>query len=145
MRENQVRKLVSTPKQVFHISDDNGNKKDFVVRQTDKAVLFTAEDIEAVLDACQTVIEEALKRGDPINIRGFGTLGLKYRKTRATKVPGTDRWVTVEPRYIPKFTFGNDLRMCAKVYELSLSDHNLNDALPVFDDDDPEDGDEDAD
>lgn len=135
MRENNVRKHVSSPKHVFHISDDDGNKKDFVVRRTDKNVLFTLDDIDAMLDACVYVICEALKKGEPISIKGFGTLGLKYRKQRATKRPGTDEWVDVEARYIPKFSFGNDLRMCAKIYELSLKDGILSNPLPLPDED----------
>lgn len=140
MRENNVRKPVSSPKQVFHISDDDGNTKDFVIRKTDKSVLFTADDVEAIVDACLFVIEDAMKRGEPVSIRGFGTLGLKYRKPRATKKLGTDEWVDIDARYIPKFTFGNDLRMCAKVYELSLQDNVLSEPLPVFDESDDETG-----
>lgn len=138
MRENNVRKPVSSPKQVFHISDDDGNTKDFVIRKTDKSVLFTADDVEAIVDACLFVIEDAMKRGESVSIRGFGTLGLKYRKPRATKKLGTDEWVDIDARYIPKFTFGNDLRMCAKVYELSLQDNVLSEPLPVFDELDDE-------
>lgn len=141
MREKNIRKLVSSPKHVFHISDDEGNKKDFVVRQIDKGVQFTTEDVEAVLDTCMQIIEEAIKRGDPVSIRGFGTLGLKYRKSRVTKMPGTGERIDVGSRFVPKFTFGNDLRMCAKVYELSLADKQIDIALPVFD----EGGEEDAD
>jgi len=140
MRENNVRKPVSSPKQVFHISDDDGNTKDFVIRKTDKSVLFTADDVEAIVDACLFVIEEAMKRGEPVSIRGFGTLGLKYRKPRATKKLGTDEWVDIDARYVPKFTFGNDLRMCAKVYELSLQDNVLSNPLPVFDESNDETG-----
>lgn len=141
MRENNIRKPVSSPKQVFHISDDEGNKKDFVVKKTDKSVLFTVDDVEAVVDACLYVIEESLKRGEPVSIRGFGSLGLKYRKPRATKRPGTEEWVDVEARYVPKFSFGNDLRMCAKVYELSLGDGLIGAELPIFDDTEETDGD----
>ena len=140
MRENNVRQPVSSPKQVFHISDDDGNTKDFVVKKTDKSVIFTADDIEAVLDAALYVIEESLKRGEPVSIRGFGSLGLKYRKPRATKKMGTGEWVEIDARYIPKFSFGNDLRLCAKIYELSLNDSNPETNFPIIDDADETDG-----
>jgi len=145
MRANGIRKLVSLPKQVFHISDDEGNQKDFIVKKTDKGVLFTTDDIEAILDTCLEVIEEAMKRGEPVSVRGFGTLGLKYRKPRATKIPGTEEWVDVESRYIPKFCFGSTLRMCAKIYELSLADRNLDAPLPMIEERDEADGAADAD
>lgn len=142
MRENNMRKPVSLPKQVLHISDDEGNIKDFVVKKADKNVLYTVGDVEAVVDACVAVIEEALRNGESVSLKGFGTLGLQYRKPRATKIPLTDEWVKVEGRYIPKFSFGNDLRKCANLFEMSLKDRDINAPLPIFDDpDDETDGD----
>ena len=140
MRINNIRKPVLLPKKVLHISDDDGNKKDFIVKSSDKNVLFTVDDIENVVDALIQVIEESLKVGEPVTVQGFGTLGLKYRKARETKQVGTDDWIDVEARYIPKFSFGNNLRMCAKLYELSLQDLKLNEPLPIFDDGDDDDG-----
>lgn len=122
LRENNIKKPVSVPKQVFHISDDEGNTKDFTVKKTDKKVIYTIDDVGVIVDACLCVIQNALKRGEPVSIHGFGSLGLHYRKPRMTKQIGTDNDVTIEGRYVPKFSFGNDLRMCAKVYELSLGD-----------------------
>ena len=123
MRENNIRKPVSSPKQVFHISDDEGNSKDFVIRKTDKSVIYTIDDVEAVLDTCIEVIKDALTRGEEITVRGFGTLALKYRKARSTRLLGKDKQIIdVQARYVPKFAFGNDLRMCAKLFELSLGE-----------------------
>lgn len=135
LRTNDIKKPVSIPKQVFHISDDEGNSKDFTVKKTDKSVQYTKDDVTAIVDACSYVIQESLKRGEPINFRGFGTLGLNYRKPRATKCVGTEEDVVIEGRYVPKFSFGNDLRMCAKIYELSLKD-KLCEPEPVYDETD---------
>ncbi len=122
LHDNNTRKPVTTPKQVFHISDDEGNKKDFVVRKTDKAVLYTTSDVTAILDACMSVIEDAIKRGEEVSVYGFGSLGVHRRAARTTKHPDTGEIVEVKARYVPKFSFGNNLRMAAKVYELSLDD-----------------------
>lgn len=135
LRTNDIKKPVSIPKQVFHISDDEGNSKDFTVKKTDKSVQYTKDDVTAIVDACLYVIQESLRRGEPINFRGFGTLGLNYRKPRATKCVGTEEDVVIEGRYVPKFSFGNDLRMCAKIYELSLKD-KLYEPEPVYDETD---------
>lgn len=135
LRTNDIKKPVSIPKQVFHISDDEGNSKDFTIKKTDKAVLYTKDDVATILEACLYVIQESLKQGESINFRGFGTLGLNYRKPRATKRVNTDEEVVIEGRYVPKFTFGNDLRMCAKMYELSLND-KLNEQKQVYDETD---------
>lgn len=132
LRANNIKKPVSVPKQVFHISDDEGNSKAFTIKKTDKAVLYTKDDVTAIVDACLYVIQESLKQGEPINFRGFGTLKLNYRKPRVTKCVGTEEDVIIQGRYIPKFSFGNDLRMCAKIYELSLND-KLCETEPVYD------------
>lgn len=126
MRENDIRKPVSSQKQVFHISDDEGNSKDFVVKKTDKGVLFTYDDVEAVMDTCLAVIGDSLKRGESVSIRGFGTLSLNYRKPRVNKHPVTHEEVEVSGRYVPKFESGKDLKMCAKMYELSLEERLTN-------------------
>lgn len=137
MRENNIKKPVYARKQVFRISDDSGNAKDFVIKQNDIGVSYTIDDIEAVLDACIYVIQEALKRGESITVRGFGSLGLNYRKARMTKHPSTGETVDIDAHYVPKFVSGNDLKMCAKIYELSIGEKLQE--LPPFDD---EDGDE---
>lgn len=122
LREKNIRKPVYAQKHVLHVSDDDGNSKDFIIKKKDTAILFTKDDVEKILDACIGIIEDSLKRGEEINIRGFGTLAVHHRKARSTIHPVTGEYIDVEARYIPKFTFGNELRMCAKVYELSLND-----------------------
>lgn len=130
MRENDIRKPISMPKQVFHISDDEGNQKDFVLQKKDKTAIFTVDDVDAVINTCLYVIGEALKKGDHVSVRGFGEIGLKYRKPRTLRHVETGEEVRAEGRYVPKFTFGNDLRMCAKVYELSLADKEMEEEEP---------------
>lgn len=137
LRNNNIRKPVSTPKQVFHISDDEGNHKDFVVRKTDKTVLYNAADVTAIVDACLSVVEDAIKHGEEVYLHGFGTLGVHKRAARTTKHPDTGELVEVSERYVPKFYFGNNLRMAAKLYELSL-DENQESSVLISDEEDDE-------
>ena len=125
LRENDVRKYVCTPKHVFHISDDEGNTKDFIIKRTEKEVLFTVPDITIILDTCLAVIEDALQKGEEVSLHGFGSFALKHRAARRTKRPDTGEWIDIESRYTPKFSFGNDLRIAAKLYELSLKENAL--------------------
>ena len=122
LRKENTRKPISIPKQVFHISDNEGNSKEFSVKKTEKSVLYTRDDVATILDACISIIEDSLKRGEPISVHGFGTLGLVYRKPRTTKCVNTDHDILVEGRYIPRFHFGDRLRVCAKLYEMSLNE-----------------------
>ena len=140
LRDRNIRKTVRTKKHTFHISDDEGHSKDFVIKQSDKDVLYTAEDIEAIVDGCAQVIVDAIKSGESVSVRGIGTLGLKYRVARATKIPGTEDWVDVAGRYTPKFTSGDLLRHAAKMYEMNLSDAQYKDEDIVTETDDDEDG-----
>lgn len=134
LKDNDMTKPISIPKQVLHISDDEGNKKDFSVKKTDKSVIYTSEDVEGIINACIEVVKDALRNGDNVSIKGFGTIGLNYRKPRRTKQFGTNKDLIIEGRYVPKFAFGNDLRMCAKLYELSLDDR-LSDPEPFLNED----------
>ena len=122
LRDNNIRKPISVPKHVFHISDDDGNEKDFVVKKTDKTAIYTVEDVDAIIRAFELIVADAIKRGDTVSIRGFGSFGLHYRKARTAIHPDTGENVVVPARYVPKFTFGNTLRKSARVYEASLND-----------------------
>lgn len=121
LRENNIRKPVSSPKHVFHISDDCGNSKDFVVKQSDKNTLFTVIDIENIVDTCLSVVADLLKNGDTLSIRGFGTLGLRYRKGRKMKDTNGE-WIECPPGFMPKFTCGNELKRSAKMYEVAMQE-----------------------
>lgn len=123
LRENNMRKPVSVKKHTFHITDDEGNSADFNIKQRDKAVLYTVDDATNVIDACLAVILDAIRKGEEINIKGFGCLGLHYRAARRTKEPNSGEWCEIEARYVPKFAYGNDLRMAARLYEVNLAEH----------------------
>ena len=136
LREVDARKPVRIPKQVLHISDDEGNHKDFVVKKVDKNVIYTAEDVETILDACQYVIQEALKVGEEVSLRGFGVFGIKYRKPRVVKNVLDDQLIEVDGHYVPSFTSGNDLKRSVQVYAQALADKEINRPLPIFSDED---------
>lgn len=135
LKANDLRKPVSIPKQTYYISDDEGNARSFSVKKKDKNILFTIEDVKAIVNACIEVIEDCLKRGEPISFSNFGTLGLKYRKPRQVKPFNSEDKVEIEGRFIPKFSFGKDLRLCAKLYEMSLKDRINNVNIEDEDDD----------
>ena len=92
LQGNDIRKHVAAQKTTLHISDDYGNQSDFIIKKSSRGLLFTNKDVSTILDAVLAVVEDSLKRGE------------------------------VVARYVPKFNFGNLLRMAAKVYEMSLVD-----------------------
>ena len=120
LRERGIRKPVKVPRQVFHITDDEGNQKDFIVRKTDKTVMYNIEDITAVLDACLSVIEQTLEHGEEVGIHGFGNFSMRNRSARATFHPVTGQPVEIEAHHVLKFSPGKNLKLAAKLYEAHL-------------------------
>lgn len=120
--KSNKRKKFHVPKHTLHISDDDGNTKNFTIKGVDREVMFTAADVGAVINATMRVIIDALIRGDNVAMHGFGSLGLQYRKERSTKQIGTKEEITIEGRYVPKFVYGRDLKMAARLYESSITD-----------------------
>lgn len=125
LHDNDVRKNVAAQKTTLHISDDHGNGSDFVIRRSERGLLYTKKDVSAILEACLLVIEDAIKHGEDVSIHGFGTLGVHQRAARTTLHPSSGEPVQVSARYVPKFNFGNILRLAAKVYEMSLAEERV--------------------
>lgn len=122
LRELGLRKPIRTPKHVFHISDDSGTTKNFIVKQTERSEIYTHDDIENILSAAADVIRESLARGEKIQLHGFGTFGLKWKKERRVKHPASGEMVTIKGRYMPEFTFVREFRVFGRLYELSLEE-----------------------
>ena len=62
--------------------------------------------VETVFDA----IAGALRSGDGVEIRGFGSFRLRSRKARLTRNPRTGAPVAVPPKRVPYFRAGKALR-----------------------------------
>lgn len=144
LRNSGIYKKVHIPRETFHISDDYGNKKDFVIKKSDKKVYYTTEDIMNVLNVCVQVVEDAIKVGESVTLTGFGTMHVHYRKRRQLKAfDGTP--TVAEARYTAKFDPGKDLKHAARLYQLSLEDFDFQEPLydeSIFDDADKDDVDD---
>lgn len=141
LRLNDIRKPVKIKKHTFRIVDEEGNAANFSVKRADKRVLYTNDDVNTIIDACLAVILDSIKRGEEINIRGFGVLGLHYRAARRAKQPGTEDWCEIEAHYVPKFFSGNDLKTAARLFDLSRKEQDCADDFDYtsFDEEDGED------
>lgn len=122
LRENNLRKPVSVKRHTFHITDSEGNEADFHIKQRDKQVTYTMDDVSNVIDACMAAVIEALKNGDEVNFSGFGKIGVHYRAARRTKEPTSGEWCEIEAHYVPKASYGIELKRAARVYEASLEE-----------------------
>ena len=67
-------------------------------------------DVEFSVNAVLDYMRRALVAGDRIEIRGFGSIGLRYRMPRNGRNPKTGDSVSVPGKYVPHFKPGRLLR-----------------------------------
>ena len=63
----------------------------------------TKRDCGLLIDAFLDAVQDALARGDRIELRGFGTFKVRHRKARTGRNPRTGEPVEVPPRDVPVF------------------------------------------
>lgn len=114
--ENGVRKIAPPQKTVFHVTDDDGGKKDFVVKKEGSALRYTVDDIYTILEAVVEVVIDTIRRGEKISILGFGTLYLKRRAARVAPHPMTGEVIHMKEHFVVKFDCGKNLKMAASAY-----------------------------
>ena len=86
------------------------NKKELIEIIANKQEQLPYKDIEL---AIKTIIEsmiDSLKKGKRIEIRGFGSFSLRYRKSRIGRNPKSGDSVNIDERYVPHFKPGKDLK-----------------------------------
>lgn len=64
---------------------------------------LTKVETEAVIDGFLTTIMDALKNGERVEFRGFGSFSVKKRKPKKARNPGTGEEVLLPERYVPTF------------------------------------------
>ena len=70
------------------------------------------KDINAFVELVFSELIEALKRGDRIELRGFGAFSVRSRASRVARNPRTNEAVTLGERFVPYFRAGKELRQC---------------------------------
>lgn len=68
------------------------------------------KDVENAVNAVFNKITKALEDGNRMELRGFGTIGVKNRKARVGRNPKTGEKVNIDEKYIPFFKAGKELK-----------------------------------
>jgi len=68
-------------------------------------------DIEKIVNVILDAITAAMARGDRIELRGFGSFGVKSRSARINRNPRTGARVSTEKRILPFFRTGKEMRV----------------------------------
>ncbi|MGH7948058.1 MAG: integration host factor subunit beta [Candidatus Binataceae bacterium] len=71
---------------------------------------FSHRESETIVNAMFDAMAGSLARGDRIEIRGFGSFGVKQRRARQGRNPKTGEVVKVDAKRIPFFRAGKELR-----------------------------------
>ena len=85
------------------------NKTELVAAMAEKAGL-SKKDAEAALKAFTETVAEELKKGEKIQLVGFGTFEVSERAAREGRNPSTGATMTIAASKAPKFKAGKALK-----------------------------------
>jgi DNA-binding protein HU-beta len=85
------------------------NKNELIAAAAESSGL-TKKDTEAALKAIVDVITDSLKKGDKVQIVGFGTFEVSERAAREGRNPHTGEAMQIAASKAPKFKAGKALK-----------------------------------
>ena len=71
---------------------------------------MTRKNAETVINAVFGAISEALAKGDPVQLIGFGTFTVRKRAARKGRNPRTGETVNIKAAKVPAFKAGKALK-----------------------------------
>ena len=71
---------------------------------------LTKIETEAVVNGFVVTVTEALKRGEHIELRGFGSFKVQHRAARMARNPRTNEEVEIPARFVPTFKASRDFQ-----------------------------------
>ena len=90
--------------------------KQNIVDVVSDATGLTKVETEAVMNGGMTTIIESLAENKRVELRGFGTFGVKHRMPKKARNPGTGDPIYLPERFVP--TFKPSKLMRSRVNEL---------------------------
>ena len=91
------------------------NKKDLIEIIAKEQDQLPYRDIELSVKTIIQSMVKSLRKGERIEIRGFGSFSLRYRKPRVGRNPKSGQSVSIEERYVPHFKPGKNLKERVKL------------------------------
>ena len=81
-----------------------------IIRVLADQVGLTRREAAAVLSVVLDGVVEAIRAGEKVELRGFGSFRTRKRQARAGRNPRTGAQVNVPPKVVPYFKPGKQLR-----------------------------------
>ena len=72
---------------------------------------FLKKDLEKFVDIILNEIKITLKRGERVELRGFGVFSTNIQKARISRNPKTGEKVNVPEKFVPHFKPGKELKI----------------------------------
>lgn len=85
-------------------------KSELVLKLAEQNPHLYQRDVENIVNAILDEVIKALKRGDRVELRGFGAFSVKQRQARTGRNPRTGESVPVDQKMMPVFKTGKEMR-----------------------------------
>lgn len=85
-------------------------KSELIEVLADRQKYLSVRDIDTSVKLMLDELIAAMSRGERVEIRGFGSFSLNYRKPRVGRNPKSGESVSLDSKYVPHFKPGKELR-----------------------------------
>ena len=85
-------------------------KSELILKITSKNSYLYHKDVYKIIDTLFNCVTKALKDGDRVELRGFGTFTTKLRSARIGRNPKTGDPVAIPQKKMPFFKMGKSMK-----------------------------------
>jgi len=85
-------------------------KSELILKITSKNSYLYQKDVYKIIDTLFNSVTKALKDGDRVELRGFGTFTTKLRNARIGRNPKTGDPVAIPQKKMPFFKMGKSMK-----------------------------------
>ncbi len=86
-------------------------KNDLIKQLQEELKTYSLKDVTYVVNIIFDSMIDAIKRGERIELRGFGSFEVRERKPRMGRNPKSGAQVKLQERKVPFFKTGKELRI----------------------------------
>jgi len=86
-------------------------KNDLIKKLQEELKTYSLKDVTYVVNIIFDSMVDAIKRGERIELRGFGSFEVRERKPRMGRNPKSGAQVKLQERKVPFFKTGKELRI----------------------------------
>jgi integration host factor beta subunit len=104
-------------------------KSGLIESVAEKTPHISKKDTEVVVNTIFDAMTDALRRGERIEIRGFGSFQVKVREARDGRNPKTGEMVNIPAKRTPFFKVGKELKEMVDAAEPGTSSSDSEDEL----------------